>query len=102
MNASTAFEVLVSELEERIYQRVMKEVSNMQPKDEWLSMSEAAEFLGISPELVQRLCKRKVLPHVPVGVPGSRKPRILISQLSLSNYLRERAQESVRNYEQAQ
>jgi excisionase family DNA binding protein len=89
VNATHAFETMVKEIEERVYQRIMREIGSTQPVDKRLSIAEAAEYLGVEPSTVQRLCAAKVLPCIRMGVPGSKRPRVLMSQRSLDMWMRQ-------------
>lgn len=89
MNAIQVFESMMAEIEERVYQRIMREIGSSQPEDKRLSIAEAADYLGVEPSTVQRLCAAKVLPCIRLGVPGSKRPRVLMSQRSLDLWMRQ-------------
>ncbi|TFE30807.1 helix-turn-helix domain-containing protein [Cohnella luojiensis] len=95
MSADKMFASLIAEMEERIYHRVMGELKTHQPEERRLSIVEAAEFLGVSPETVQRMCKQKQIPHIPLGAAGSKKPRVVFSSLTLFEYIRQKERESI-------
>ncbi len=54
-----------------------------------LSVEEAAEFLGISKDLLYKLCAEKSIPHTKLGVVNSKKPRMIFSSHSLETWRRQ-------------
>lgn len=75
--------------EKRILERI-----NSQP-DKAMDIPEAAEHLGISEQLLYRLCREKQIPHERYGVSGSRKPTIKFRMSDLEAW---RAEQRASNY----
>lgn len=48
-----------------------------------LDINEAAEYLGISKELLYKMCTQKLIPHTRLGDENSRKARIIFRSSSL-------------------
>ncbi len=91
---STMFQQMKSELRLELRNDLMSELQQSYI-DRRMTIEEASEYLGVSGETVKRMCRMKQLPHLTIGAPGSKKPRILFSLSSLDNWIRQRERESV-------
>ncbi|OUS70273.1 DNA-binding protein [Paenibacillus sp. MY03] len=62
--------------------------------DRTMDIPEAAEHLGISEQLLYRMCRLKQIPHERYGVLGSKKPTVKIRMSDLEEW---RAQQRAAN-----
>lgn len=58
-------------------------------EDVTMDVSEAAPYIGISSELLYKLCANKRIPHIPISSTGKGRPRILFSSASIDAWKRE-------------
>ncbi|GGF86426.1 helix-turn-helix domain-containing protein [Paenibacillus aceti] len=91
-------------LEEAIRAIVVEEIAAVESRilallpeqlDRSLTVHEAADYVRISDKLMYQLCQEGIIPHERYGVPGSRKPKIIIRLSDLEAY---RAEQRASNY----
>lgn len=60
--------------------------------DVTMDANEAARYIGISRELIYKLCAASEIPHIKLGSNGSGRPRILFSSSSIDLWWKEQEQ----------
>lgn len=94
--ASEFLESLIDKVADRILPFVLRKIESQGSivEDKMIEADKAAEYLGISRDLVYRLCSQQQIPHVKSGMPGSRKPKMTFSIRSLEEWKREQEQQN--------
>lgn len=90
------FEELVRAASIEAEKRVLERIGNLvdtEPDSTWY-INEAADFLGISSEMLRRMCSQKRVPHMRAGSENSRKSRLIFSSRTLREYRREQEQKN--------
>lgn len=97
MTPDKVFASMIASLRDQIKAEILEELKLTETqRDERLTVEEAVEYLRVSKETIYRLCKEKQIPHISLGVHGSKKPRILFSRFSLDSWIRNKEAESLR------
>lgn len=91
-------EAVVDRVVEKILPGIIDQIISHLPSSQERTMDvlEAAEHIGISKELLYRMSAASQIPHIRIGVEGTRKPKLLFSSLSLDNWKREQERENYR------
>lgn len=89
--ASEFLEALAEKVAAKLLPVVLKKIEENTPttEDKMVEAEKAAEFLGMSRDLIYRLCSQKQIPHVKSGVVGSRRPKMTFSMRSLEEWKRQ-------------
>jgi hypothetical protein len=99
--ATDFFDEVVDRLADRLMPDILQRIASQIPvaQDRKMTIEETANSYPISEKLLYRMCKEKQIPHIRMGVIGSRKPKILLSSATLDAWMKEQEQQ---NYKPAQ
>ncbi|MEK4474286.1 helix-turn-helix domain-containing protein [Paenibacillus sp. FSL R7-0048] len=89
--ASDFLDAVAEKVASKILPTVLKKIEENIPisGDKMVEAEKAAEILGVSKDLIYRLCSQKQIPHVKSGAPGSRRPKMMFSIRSLEEWIRQ-------------
>jgi len=93
-SSSNLLDIIVDHVETKLMPKILEQlISKIDViQDRTLDVIEASEHIGISKELLYRMCAAKQIPHVRIGVEGTRKPKLLFSTRTLTIWKREQEQ----------
>lgn len=88
---SDFLELIVDRLAEKLLPEIIERLALDLPetKNVTMDIKEAAEYIGISKELLYQLCSEGSIPHLKLGSNGTRKKRILFSSKNIDIWRRE-------------
>jgi predicted DNA-binding transcriptional regulator AlpA len=89
--ATDFLEGLAEKVAEKLLPKVIDQLQNELgiKEDKTLNVAEAAPYIGISAEMLYRLCDKKMIPHVRLSSSGTGRPRILFSSASIDAWRKE-------------
>lgn len=84
-------EAIAESVAQRLLPRVIEHFKSeaVIKEDITMDVHEAASYIGISPEMLYKLCSNKLVPHIPISSTGRGRPRILFSSNSIDAWKRE-------------
>lgn len=90
--AATDFlEAIAERVAEKLLPTIIEQLkteSNSRP-DITMDVNEAAPYIGISPEMLYKLCANKRIPHIPLSSTGRGRPKLLFSSASIDLWKKE-------------
>jgi excisionase family DNA binding protein len=101
MSNGNAGDLFLEAVAERVFEKLLPviiermDAQREELKNERFGVKQAAEYLGVSPETLYRLCKEKKIRHIIVGTTNSKKPRILFTRFSLDKWIKDQEDKSI-------
>lgn len=94
-------EAIAESVAQRLLPRVIEHFKSetVIKEDITMDVNEAASYIGISPEMLYKLCSNKLVPHIPLSSTGRGRPRILFSSASIDAWKKERERENYQPYQ---
>ncbi|AWP28754.1 helix-turn-helix domain-containing protein [Paenibacillus sp. Cedars] len=90
--AATEFlEAIVDRVAEKLLPTIIEQLKteSIGKPDITMEVHEAAPYIGISPEMLYKLCANKRIPHIPLSSTGRGRPKLLFSSASIDTWKKE-------------
>ena len=92
--AADFLESVAEKVAEKLLPKVIEHLKSQFTTKENITMdvNEAAPYIGISKEMLYKICANEGIPHVKLSSTGSGRSRLLFSSLSIDTWKREQEQ----------